>query len=123
MSVNTIPISELVSEDWQLAGEDTKRPPTLIVQLRRRTYILPWFQFAHAEGDNSFVKIAFASHLVTVSGHGLAALLAALATQSVVRLVQPGENEAKFGFRGSASTKCTGPSIEVITVEKNGEDP
>jgi hypothetical protein len=51
---------------------------------------------------------AFASHVVTVSGHGLAALLEALATQSVVRLVQPTENEALLGFRGLNATKITG---------------
>jgi hypothetical protein len=64
------------------------------------------------------VKIAFASHLVTVGGHGLAALLAALATHRVVRVIQPTENEAKFGVRGTGSLKCNGPSITDITVEE-----
>ena len=79
MSTATIPGSELASEDWQLADEDGSKPASLVVQLRRRAHVLPYFRFVYAEGDNSQVKIAFASHMVTVTGHGLAALLAALA--------------------------------------------
>jgi len=116
MSTTTVPVSELASEDWQLAEEDTKRPTALVVQLRRRAHILPYFRLLHAEGDGNQVRIAFASHLVKVTGHDLAALLAALSTQSVVRLVQPTETEAKFGIRGLNATKITGPAITGITV-------
>ena len=91
-------------------------PSSLLVQLRRRAHILPWFRFVYAEGDNSDVTLVFVSHTVTVRGHGLAALLAAISTQRVVRLVQPTENEAKFGFRGSAADKYDGPGITEITV-------
>jgi hypothetical protein len=108
----------LVSEDWQLAEEGGAKPPSLVVQLRRGLHILPWFRFVYAEGDNGLVKLAFASHLVTVTGHGLAALLAALATQRVVRLIQPSENEAKFGVRGPGAGRYTGPAITDITVEQ-----
>lgn len=117
MSITWIPASELVSEDWQLADDSAAKPTALVIQLRRRAHVLPWFRFLYAEGDNAIVRIAFGSHLVIVSGHGLAALLAALATQRVVRLIQPTESEAKFGVRGESQTKQTGPSIANITVE------
>jgi hypothetical protein len=110
---------QLASEDWQLAGEDgAKKPASLVVQLRRRAYVLPYFRFIYAEGDNSLVRIAFTSHTVTVTGHGLAALLAALAMNMVVRITQPTENEARFGVRGPASGKYAGPSITDISVEE-----
>jgi hypothetical protein len=119
MSTTTNRGLELASEDWQLAGEDgAKKPASLIVQLRRRTYILPYFRFIYAEGDNALVKIAFTSHIVTVTGHGLTALIAALATNVVVRITQPTENEARFGVRGPASGKYAGPSITDISVEE-----
>jgi hypothetical protein len=115
--MSTNPESALASEDWQLGAEDSAKPSCLVVQLRRRAHILPWFRFVHAEGDNAQVQILFASHVVTVSGNGLAALLAALATQRVIRIVQPSENEAKFGVRGPSAGNYTGPSITDITVE------
>jgi hypothetical protein len=110
---------ELASEDWQLAGEDGgKKPASLLVQLRRRAYVLPYFRFIYAEGDNSLVRIAFASHIVTVTGHGLTALIAALAMNVVVRIIQPTENEARFGVRGPGLAKYSGPSITDITIEE-----
>jgi len=108
----------LASEDWQLADEDGSKPASLVVQLRRRAHVLPYFRFVYAEGDNSQVKIAFASHRVTVTGHGLAALLAALATHRVVRVSQPTESEANFGVRGPGTAKYNGPGITDITVEE-----
>ena len=118
MSTTTIPESALVSEDWQLEEKLGSRPVSLHLQLRRRTHVLPWFRFVYAEGDNCQVKIAFASHMVTVNGHGLAALLSAVAAQCVIRLIQPTENEAKFGVRGEGSAKYTGPGIHDITVDE-----
>jgi hypothetical protein len=117
MSASTIvPESALVSEDWQVA-EDGQKPASLVVQLRRSVHILPWFRFVFAEGDNTQVKIAFQSHMVTISGNGLAALLAALG-QRVLRLIEPSENEASFGVRGSAASKYSGPAIHNISVEQ-----
>jgi hypothetical protein len=112
--------TELASEDWQLANNGvSERPSSLVVQLRRRAYVLPYFRFIYAEGDNALVKIAFASHMVTVIGHGLAALLGALAINVVVRIIQPTENEARFGVRGPGSANYSGPSIIDITVEES----
>jgi hypothetical protein len=113
-----LPTTELASEDWQVVKEDGKKPVSLLVQLRTRAYILPYFRFVYAEGDNSLVKIAFASHLVTVTGSGLAALLVALASNVVVRIIQPTENEAKFGVRGPSASKHNGVAIHDISVEE-----
>jgi hypothetical protein len=110
MSSATVPVSELVSEDWQLTADNAPRPLALVVQLRRYAHILPYFRLVYVEGDNSQVKIAFASHLVTVSGHGLAALLAALSSQQVARIMQPMESEATF--------RAAGPTITGITVQQ-----
>jgi len=106
-----------VSEDWQLAEEGSK-PASLVVQLRREVFALPWFRFIYAQGDNSSVLIVFASHAVTVNGHGLAALLSAVAAERVLRLIQPTENEARFAVRGPNATQYAGPSILTVTVEK-----
>jgi hypothetical protein len=121
-TTTTVPVSELVSEDWQLAEENTERPTALAVHLRRRAHILPYFRLIHAEGDDSQVRIVFASHSVKITGHGLEALLAALSTQSVVRLVQPTETEAKFGIRGLNATKVNGPAITGITVVRTEDE-
>ena len=117
MSASTT-LSELVSsEDWQLA-EDGHKATSLLVQLRRGAFVLPWLRFLYAEGDNNMVKLAFASHMVTVSGDGLAALLAAVVAQRVLRLIQPTDKEARFAVRGVAAIKYTGPSIHDITIEQ-----
>jgi hypothetical protein len=120
MSATQMEALESVSEDWQTAGDERPRPGALIVQLRRYAHVLPYFRFVCAEGDNHQVRIVFASHLVTVTGQGLASLLAALASQAVVRLIQPTESEASFGVRGVNSNRITGPSITEITVEEVG---
>jgi hypothetical protein len=110
--------SALVSEDWQFVDKDSLRPLALIVQLRRQAHVLPYMRFVHAVGDNSALRIVFASHQVSVKGHNLSALLAAISAQIVVRLIQPSENEAKFGVRGVDFAKPTGPTITDITVEE-----
>ena len=119
MSTTPVPASAWASKDWQLETNADLKPAHLVVQLRRRAHVLPWMRFVFAEGDNDQVKIAFASHTVTVAGHGLAALLAALAAQQVVRIIQPSENEAKFGVRGSNAGRYTGPGVTDITVAPN----
>ncbi len=107
-----------VSEDWHLAEEGSK-PTSLVVQLRREVFALPWFRFFYAQGDNSSVQIVFASHTVTVTGHGLAALLSSIATERLSRLVQPSDNEARFAVRGPGAAQYAGPSITAINVEKS----
>jgi hypothetical protein len=113
--------SALASEDWQLAP-DEHRPLSLLFQLRRGVHGFPWIRLVHFEGDNNVVTMDFASHTVTVTGQGLAALLAAIAGQRVIRVIEPGENEASFGVRGPGAGRYQGPAIHSITVKKFGED-
>lgn len=115
MSSNNSTIT-LASDDWQLSQDDQARPIALVVHLRRRAWVLPYFRFVCSDGDNEQVRITFASHLVTVTGHGLYALLSAVATQRVTQLTQPSTNDAKFGVRGSNGDLATGPTITDITV-------
>lgn len=58
------------------------------------------------------------SYVVTVVGHGLTVLLDALADNRVSRLIQPTENEAKFGVRGANAVHYNGPAITVEEVEQ-----
>jgi len=119
VSTTAILASAWASEDWQLETNADLKPAHLVVQLRRCAHVLPWMRFVHAEGNNDQVRVVFVSHTVTVAGHGLAALLAALAAQQVVRLIQPTENEAKFGVRSPNAGRYTGPGITEITVTSN----
>ena len=118
MSTATTLGSEWASEDWQLAEDDASKPISFVVQLRRHVHVFPYSRLVFAEGDPSLVRIAFSSHLVTVTGHGLAALLAGVAAQRVLRLMQPMESEAKFGIRGAGAANYRGPGITTLTVEK-----
>ncbi len=117
--MSTVTTSAWASEDWQLETNADLKPTHLVIQLRRRAHVFPWMRFVYAEGDDGLVKLAFATHMVTVTGHGLAALLAALAAQQVARIMQPTENEAKFGVRGPHAGSYTGPSVTEITVVPN----
>ena len=118
MSRTVTPEAAWESADWQLETNADLKPTHLVVQQRKRAHVFPWMRFVFAEGDNHRVLLAFASHMVTVTGHGLAALLGALAAQQVVRLIQPTESQAKFGVRGADSEAYTGPGITDITIEQ-----
>jgi hypothetical protein len=116
--VSTVLTSKLTSEDWEISDEPDARPSCVIVQLRQRVYVFPWFRFVYADGDNGVIQIGFPSHLVTVRGSGLAVLLAAISTQRVIRILQPTENEVKFGVRGNPAETYRGPAISEVTVQK-----
>lgn len=114
--IATAPASELTSEDWQINTENTPLPISLIVQQRRSAHVLPYFRLLYVNGDNSRVQIAFATDMVVVNGHGLAQLIVALAAQRVMRLIEPTENEARFGVRGDQATRTNGAGITDIKV-------
>jgi len=120
--MSAIPESATNSPDWQVAAEGDHKPASLLVQLRRRAFIFPWFRFVYAEGDNREAEITFATHSIKITGNGLAALIAALAGQRVIRVIEPTENEANFEVRGPGAGKYQGPAIHSITVKKFGED-
>jgi hypothetical protein len=106
-----------VSEDWEI-DDGPYKPESLLIRLRRETYILPWFRFSYGHGTDDQVEIGFGPLLVTVQGHGLTALLDALSTHRVSRLILPTQNEAKFNVRGEGVRAYTGPAITSITVEE-----
>jgi hypothetical protein len=83
------------------------------VKQRKQSYAFSYFRLVYAEGDDAGVRIAFSSHLVTVTGHGLDALLEAIAAQRVVRLMQPTENEYKFSVRGAGQAGIKNISVEA----------
>ncbi len=122
MSVsNGIPDAALASEDWQLAP-DEHRPLSVLFQLRRGVHGFPWIRLVHFEGDNTAVKMDFSSHTVTITGQGLAALLAAIAGQRVIRVMEASQNEATFGVRGAGAANYQGPAVHSITVKNFGEN-
>ena len=95
---------------WKTRQE---RPATLEIVLLKRTYVLPWVQFLHADGDNDEVRIAFATHEVTVKGGGLQSLLADLAAQRIAQLHEPSRLE-QFENGGSPRIR----EVIVRTIEE-----
>jgi hypothetical protein len=109
--------SAIESPDWQLATKENT-PVSLVVQKRAGgVHIFPWMRFVWAEGDNNTVKLAFASHVVTIKGQGLAALLVAVAAHGVFRVIEPTDREVQFGVRGNGPNRYSGPSIQSISVD------
>lgn len=94
---------------WE--SEDNNRPMSLLVQLRQRTYVLPWSLFLYAEGTNGDVRLTFHTHIVLVTGTGLNALLSDVATHCVKQLVEP-DRTAKF-------SSPQGPQVTAVSVTEN----
>jgi hypothetical protein len=105
------------SENWLLTDENSSQSASLVVHLRRRSLVLPYCRFLYAEGNNAQVQIAFASHLITVTGHGLASLLTALAARQALRLIQPAESDVKVDNPESNMAKHASLVISKIAIE------
>ena len=105
--------SEMISL-WEIAATHDRKPSSLVIALRRRIHILPWFHFRHAEGTDSLIKITFSTHVVGIQGNGLTPLLKGIAGHLALRISEPTENEAKFGVSAIAS-------IDVKSVEEAEE--
>ena len=110
------------SADWHVAKADEQKPESLLVHSRRAVFVFPWFRFVYAEGDNARAELVFSTHAISVTGQGLAALLAAFAGQRVIRIIEPSENEASFAVRGPGACKHDGRAVDYIKVTKFGED-
>jgi hypothetical protein len=78
---------------WFISAADP--PPALEIVLLRQTVIISWNQFVYAEGGADEVRIAFASHDVTVRGAGLDPLLRAIAANRV-SLIRESERSERF---------------------------
>ena len=94
---------------WQVAADG--RSASVLIRLRQRSYVFPWSLFLGAEGTDAEVRLIFHTHVVSVQGAGLTALLGDLATQSVSELIEP-DRSAKF-------THAPGPCITALTVIEN----
>jgi hypothetical protein len=105
------------SENLLFTDEIGSQSAALVVQLRRRAFVLPYSRFLYAEGNNAQVQIAFASHLITITGHGLASLLTALAARQPLRLIQPAESDVKLDNPESNIAKPAGRVICKIAIE------
>jgi hypothetical protein len=99
---------------WEIAATHDRKPSSLVIALRRRIHVLPWFHFRHAEGNDSLIKITFSTHVVGIQGTGLTPLLKGIASHLALRITEPTENEAKFGVSAIAS-------IDVKSVEEGVE--
>jgi hypothetical protein len=115
--MSSIPNSGSGSESWLLAHEDGAPSTSLMVQSRRRALVLPYRRFLYAQGNDAQVQIAFASHLITVTGHGLGSLLIALAAQQALRLIQPAESEVTICSLGPDTAVASRLSICKIAIE------
>jgi hypothetical protein len=110
-------LSGLESKDWLMPDDKEGNPASLVVQLRRRAHVFPWFRFVFAEGNDSEVTIYFATHNVEVFGYGLGALLKAVALQRIHTMIQPTEKEARFSMRDDEP--YGGPGINLMVVKLN----
>jgi hypothetical protein len=95
---------------WEVA-EKGGRAISLLVQLRQRSYVLPWGLFLFAEGTDTEVRALFHTHTVLVQGVGLMTLLGYVAEQRVSELVEP-DRTVKF-------TKPSGPQVTAVSVTEN----
>jgi hypothetical protein len=98
---------------WTVDRE--RRPSGLRVVLPKRTYVLPWAQFLYAEGAPDCVHAVFSMHDVVVTGCGLDALLADVATQVVTVLQHPSRAEAFLPGPGPCVS-----TVEVRRLEGSG---
>ena len=96
---------------WASQREGTDRCAPCCVELRQRTYVLPWSLFLFAEGTDAEVRLTFHTHVILVQGAGLTSLLSDLAEQNVKQLVEP-DRTAKF-------QPARGPHITAVSLTEN----
>src|SRR5579884_4304026 len=85
--------------------------PALLVELRQRSYVLPWSLFLFADGTDASVRAVFHSHVLQMEGGGLMALLSDFAQHAVARISEP-DRTAKF-------SSSAGPAITALTLREN----
>ncbi len=95
------------SKPWIAREHD--RPAGVEIQLLKKTLVLPWSQFLHAEGDDNKISVTYATHGISISGAGLRSLLTDLCNQRVTLLREPVRAE-RFAFD-------PGPRITSILIQ------
>jgi len=98
------------SKTWIAREHD--RPAGMEIQLLKRTLVLPWSQFLHAEGDDDMIIVTYATHGISISGAGLRSLLTDLCNQRVSLLREPA--------RAYRFASDPGPRITSILIQKVG---
>jgi hypothetical protein len=95
---------------WQSAS-DGMRSVSLVVELQKRSYVLPWSLFLYAEGTDEEVKAVFHTHVIVAEGAGLGSLLVEFSKQTLASLKEPGRS-ARF-------SGTPGPHLSSLTVSEN----
>jgi hypothetical protein len=104
-------ISNLSDSPKSWIAQEHDRPTGMQVRLLKRTVVLPWSQFIHAEGDNEKIRIAFSTHDIVVAGYGLDSLLEDLSDQRVSLLREP----VRAGrFNSDSDPRITSISIQRV---------
>ncbi len=95
------------STPWIAREHD--RPAGMEIQLLKRTLVLPWSQFLHADGNDDRISVTYATHGITISGFGLRSLLTDLCNQRVSVLREP--------VRAERFSLDPGPRITSISIQ------
>ena len=98
------------SKTWVAREHD--RPAGMEIRLLKRTLVLPWSQFLHAEGDDEAINVTYATHGISICGSGLGSLLTDLCNQRVSLLREPVQAE-RFA-------SDPGPRVISISIQKVG---
>lgn len=91
----------------------TDPSPALEIVLLKQTVVLSWNQFVYAEGGNDELRIAFASHDVSIKGAGLEVLLPAIAARRVALLRQSARSERFSSQAGRFISEIVVRNIEA----------
>jgi hypothetical protein len=86
-------ISNLSDSEKSWIAREHDLPAGVEIRLLKDTLVLPWNQFLYAEGGNEKIRIAFSTHDIMVTGHGLGAMLADLLAQRVSTMREPSRAE------------------------------
>ena len=86
-------ISNLIDSEKSWIAREHDRPAGVEIRLLKDTLVLPWSQFLYAEGGNEKISVAFSTHDILVTGHGLGTLLADLSAQRVSVMQEPSKAE------------------------------
>ena len=105
-------ISNLSDSEKSWIAREHDRPAGVEIRLLKDTLVLPWSQFLYAEGSNEKISIAFSTHDIMVTGHGLGSLLEDLSAQRVSVMREP--------VRAERFNPAPVPCITSISIKRAG---